>query len=301
VAVGSRPVWARVGGEDAAGDPDLELLSGSPIEAAARPGGSRCPTVIGAVPRAEAVWLPPVIPGVFYAVGMNYPRHIAHAASLGDARAVLPDRPEAGYRANNALTGHGSPIIRPAGVRGRFEAEPELVAVVGRTLRRATYEEAREAVFGWTIGNDVSARAWQHQDRTFWRSKNSDTFKPMGPWIETDLDALAQTTTLRIDGEERASFATGAMVFDPFDHLAEISRYITVSPGDVLWMGAESTCQIEPGQTVEIEISGIGVLSNPVLAETPDGPPDHRPGDGHRPGDSAAPHPERHTERRQQP
>ncbi|MCX4993024.1 MULTISPECIES: fumarylacetoacetate hydrolase family protein [unclassified Streptomyces] len=256
VSVGGRAVWGRVG------ERDVELLSGSPLDATRRePHGERGPTVIGAVPRGEAVWLPVVVPPVFYAVGMNYPRHIQHAG------AEAPTRPEVGYRANNALTGHGSPIVKPAGVTGRFEAEPELVAVIGRTLRHATYEEAREGVFGWTIGNDVSARAWQHQDRTFWRSKNSDTFKPMGPWIETDVDALAQTTTLRVNGEVRAAFRTGDMVFDPFDHIVEITRHITMRPGDVLWMGAESTCQIEPGDTVDVEISGIGVLSNPVHPE----------------------------------
>jgi 2-keto-4-pentenoate hydratase/2-oxohepta-3-ene-1,7-dioic acid hydratase in catechol pathway len=257
VSVGGRAVWGRVGEED------IELLSESPLEAARRRPHIECgPTVIGAVPLATAAWLPVVVPPVFYAVGMNYRRHIEHA------RGEVPTRPEVGYRANNALTGHRTPIVKPAGVEGRFEAEPELVAVIGRTLRHATYKEAREAVFGWTIGNDVSARTWQHQDRTFWRSKNSDTFKPMGPWIETGLDdALAQTTTLRVNGEVRASFPTGDMVFDPFDHIVEITKYITMRPGDVLWMGAESTCQIEPGDTVDVEISGIGVLSNPVQLE----------------------------------
>ncbi|MFJ4782226.1 fumarylacetoacetate hydrolase family protein [Streptomyces sp. NPDC088794] len=263
ISVGGRAVWGRVG------ERDIELLSGSPFEL---PSGSAheslsgsslegAPDMIGTVPVAEAVWLPPVLPPVFYAVGMNYPRHIAHAG------VETPKRPEVGYRANNALTGHRSPIVKPAEVTGRFEAEPELVAVIGRTLRHATYDEARESVFGWTIGNDVSARAWQHQDRTFWRSKNSDTFKPMGPWIETDVDALAQTTTLRVNGETRAQFPTGDMVFDPFDHLVEITRHTTVHPGDVLWMGAEATCQLEPGDTVEIGISGIGMLSNPVHLE----------------------------------
>ncbi|KPI00166.1 fumarylacetoacetate (FAA) hydrolase [Actinobacteria bacterium OK074] len=247
VSVGGRAVWGRVG------ETDVELLSDSPIEGD--------PQVLGTVPRADAVWLPPVVPPVFYAVGYNSPRHIAHA------QAATPERPEVGYRANNALTGHGSPIVKPVEVEGRFEAEPELVAVIGRTVRHATHDQARAAVFGWTIGNDVSARAWQHQDRTFWRSKNSDTFKPMGPWIETDVDALAQTTTLRVNGEERASFPTGDMVFDPFDHIVEITRYITLNPGDVLWMGAESTCQLQPGDTVDVEISGIGVLSNPVQLE----------------------------------
>ncbi|WP_046728787.1 fumarylacetoacetate hydrolase family protein [Streptomyces humi] len=247
VSVDGRAVWGRVG------EADIELLSASPIDGD--------PVVTGAVPRSAAVWLPPVVPSVFYAVGMNYPRHIAHAG------AETPVRPEVGYRANNALTGHGSPIVRPVAVEGRFEAEPELVAVIGRTLRHATYEEARAAVFGWTIGNDVSARTWQHQDRTFWRSKNSDTFKPMGPWIETDVDALAQTTTLRVNGAVRARFPTGDMVFDPFDHLVEMTKHVTVHPGDVLWMGAESVGRIEPGDTVDVEISGIGVLSNPVHLE----------------------------------
>ncbi|MGW1818598.1 fumarylacetoacetate hydrolase family protein [Streptomyces sp. NPDC002125] len=254
VSIGGRAVWGRVE-EDA-----VRLLSDSPLEGD--------PTVIGTIPLAEASWLPPVVPPVFYAVGMNYPRHIDHARLLGDKAGVVPVRPEPGYRANNALTGHGTAIVKPAGVRGRFEAEPELVAVIGRTLRHATYEEARDAVFGWTIGNDVSARTWQHEDRSFWRSKNSDTFKPMGPWIETDVDALAQTTTLRVNGEVRATFPTGDMVFDPFDHMAEMSRHLTLHPGDVLWMGAESTCQIEAGDTVDVEISGIGVLSNPVRAES---------------------------------
>ncbi|MEV6766860.1 fumarylacetoacetate hydrolase family protein [Streptomyces sp. NPDC051105] len=247
VSVEGRAVWGRVA------ETDVELLSGSPL--------ATDPDVLGTVPAAEAVWLPPVVPGVFYAVGYNYPRHIEHAG------ASTPDRPEVGYRANNALTGHRSPIVRPAEVTGRFEAEPELVAVIGRTVRYATHDDARKSVFGWTIGNDVSARTWQHQDRTLWRSKNSDTFKPMGPWIETDVDALDQTTTLRVNGEVRAAFPTGDMVFDPFDHIVEITKHITLHPGDVLWMGAESTCQIEPGDTVDIEISGIGVLSNPVHLE----------------------------------
>ncbi|TXS49525.1 fumarylacetoacetate hydrolase family protein [Streptomyces sp. OR43] len=253
VAAGGMAVWGRVH------DDHVELLSESPL--AGRP------TVIGSVATADAVWLPPVVPPVFYAVGLNYTRHIEHARALGNIAAVMPERPEIGYRANNALTGHLSPIVKPREVTGRFEAEPELVAVIGRTLRHATHEEARDAVFGWTIGNDVSARTWQHEDRTFWRSKNADSFKPMGPWIETDVDALAQTTTLRVDGRVRASFPTGGMVFDPYDYIVEMTRYLTLQPGDVLWMGAESTCGLEPGNTVEVEISGIGVLANPVREE----------------------------------
>jgi len=88
----------------------------------------------------------------------------------------VPTRPEIGYRANSALTGHRSPIVRPADCSEALVAEGELVAVIGSAVRHCTYAEARAAVFGWTIGNDVSVRGWQRSDRTFWRCKNSDTF-----------------------------------------------------------------------------------------------------------------------------
>ncbi|GAA2614683.1 fumarylacetoacetate hydrolase family protein [Paractinoplanes durhamensis] len=246
---GGRPAFGLVE------DDVIRLLDGSPLDGG-RPDG-RVRAVAG------VRWLPPIVPGVFYAVGYNYRSHVEHTAGK------LPERPEVGYRANNALTGHLSPIVRPAGVENRFEAEPEVVAVVRRTLKNASRPEAQESILGWTIGNDVSARDWQHADRTFWRSKNSDTFKPMGPWIETDVDPMVQTTTVRIDGSVVAKFPTGAMVFDPFDYIVETTKYITMHPGDVLWMGADATVQMEPGNVVDIEISGIGVLSNPVHSERP--------------------------------
>ncbi|MDQ4114905.1 MAG: fumarylacetoacetate hydrolase family protein [Actinomycetota bacterium] len=239
------------------------VLDGSPIT------GS--PAVVVEVPLSDLGLLPPVIPGVFYAVGLNYNRHIAHALEHDYDRAQTPTRPEVGYRANNALIGSGEAIVKPAEATGRFEAEGELVAVIGRRLKKASRAEAQDAIFGWTIGNDVSAREWQHADRTFWRSKNADTFKPMGPWIETDVDPMTSTTTVRIDGETKAEFKTGDMLFDPYDYLVEASRHLTISPGDVLWMGADSTVQLTPGSTVEVEISGIGTLRNPVIEATKEG------------------------------
>jgi 2-keto-4-pentenoate hydratase/2-oxohepta-3-ene-1,7-dioic acid hydratase in catechol pathway len=179
----------------------------------------------------------------------------------------VPERPEVGYRANNALTGHLSPIIRPSDCDEPLVAEGELVAVIGQPVRNATPEQAKDAIFGWTIGNDVSARGWQRSDRTFWRSKNSDTFKPMGPFIVTDADPLAATTTVRVDGEVQASFPTGDMLFGPYEYISVISRYITLSPGDVLWLGTDETATAVPGQVVEITIDGIGTLTNPVTEE----------------------------------
>jgi 2-keto-4-pentenoate hydratase/2-oxohepta-3-ene-1,7-dioic acid hydratase in catechol pathway len=212
--------------------------------------------------------LPPVMPGTFFCVGLNYADHVRHAQRSGHAVA-FPERPEVGYRANSALIGHGEAIVKPADCAGRFEAEGELVAVIGRTLRRCSRDEAQAGVWGWTIGNDVSAREWQHSDRTLWRAKNSDTFKPMGPWIDTDAEPLSATTTLSVNGESRASFPTGAMIFDPFDYIVEISRYITLRPGDVLWMGADGGVGMGPGDVVSVVISGLGTLSNPVAEERP--------------------------------
>jgi 2-keto-4-pentenoate hydratase/2-oxohepta-3-ene-1,7-dioic acid hydratase in catechol pathway len=212
--------------------------------------------------------LPPTIPNTFFAAGFNYAAHVEDNARLGFAPARASDHPEVGYRANSALIGGGATIVKPADVVGRFEAEGELVAVIGATLRNATPAEARAGVFGWTIGNDVSAREWQHADRTLWRSKNSDSFKPMGPWIVTDIDALAATTTITVNGEVKSTFATGDMIFDPYAFIVEITKYITMLPGDVLWMGAQGAVAIDGGDTVDIAISEIGTLSNPVVSGT---------------------------------
>jgi 2-keto-4-pentenoate hydratase/2-oxohepta-3-ene-1,7-dioic acid hydratase in catechol pathway len=220
-----------------------------------------------ALPFAELPLLPPVEPRTFFCVGMNYRAHAARAHAKGYAGAPVADRPEVGYRANNALIAHGDPIVRPADYDEPLEAEGELVAVIGKTVRHCTPAEAREAVLGWTIGNDVSARAWQRSDRTFWRSKNSDAFKPMGPCIVTDVDPLQSTTTVAVNGEAKATFPTGDMIFDPYEYIREISRYITLSPGDVLWMGTDETPSFVPGDTVEVSITGLGTLSNPVVQE----------------------------------
>jgi 2-keto-4-pentenoate hydratase/2-oxohepta-3-ene-1,7-dioic acid hydratase in catechol pathway len=218
------------------------------------------------IPVSELRLLPPVTPNTFFCAGLNYRAHAERAAYGGHA---IPERPEIGYRANSALTGHLSPIVRPADCDEPLVAEGELVAVIGRPLRHVSAAEARDGIFGWTIGNDVSARGWQRSDRTFWRCKNSDTFKPMGPYIVTsdEGDPLSATTTVRVDGTVQASFPTGDLLFGPYDYISAISRYITLSPGDVVWLGTDETATVVPGQVVEITIDGIGTLANPVIEE----------------------------------
>jgi 2-keto-4-pentenoate hydratase/2-oxohepta-3-ene-1,7-dioic acid hydratase in catechol pathway len=214
---------------------------------------------------ADARWLPPVVPGTFFCAGLNYQGHAQRASYGGHA---VPTRPEIGYRANNALIGHREPIVRPADCDEPLVAEGELVAVIGTPVpRHCTRDEAVHAVLGWTIGNDVSARSWQRSDRTFWRCKNSDTFKPMGPYIVTGSDPLSATTEVRVDGDLKASFPTGDMLFDPYDFICAMSRYISLRPGDVVWMGTDETATIVPGQVVEISIDGLGTLANPVTQE----------------------------------
>ncbi len=143
------------------------------------------------------------------------------------------------------------------------------MAVIGRQLRHVTPEEARDGILGWTIGNDVSVRGWQRTDRTFWRCKNSDTFKPMGPFIVTADEPTRSRPRprVRVDGELKASFPTGDLLFGPYDYISAISRYITLSPGDVVWLGTDETATVVPGQVVEITIDGIGTLTNPVIEE----------------------------------
>jgi 2-keto-4-pentenoate hydratase/2-oxohepta-3-ene-1,7-dioic acid hydratase in catechol pathway len=212
--------------------------------------------------------LVPVIPGTFYCAGVNYRNHIIAMAKKRGQEPVFPPKADIGYRANSALIAQDEPIIKPRDAGAQFQYEGELVAVIGRTARNVSKVDALNYVFGWTIGNDVSERTWQRDDRTLWRAKNSDTFKPMGPWIVTGLHPKDMTTTIRLNGRETDRFATGDMIFDAATFISDVSRYITLHPGDVLWLGTDGLPQnMTPGDTVEIEISGIGVLRNPIVGE----------------------------------
>ena len=215
----------------------------------------------------------PFVPLTFYAAGINYEEHVREAAALLGREPDLPAKADIGYRANNALIAHGEPIVIPAGATERVQYEGELVAVVGKTLKRTSQrvseEEALEYLLGYTIGNDVSERTWQAADRTLWRAKNTDTFKPMGPWIETDVELGNLYTTVRVNGNTVSNFATNNMIFGVAHYISEMSRYLTLHPGDMIWMGTDGATQnIKPGDTVDVEISGIGTLSNPVLSES---------------------------------
>jgi 2-keto-4-pentenoate hydratase/2-oxohepta-3-ene-1,7-dioic acid hydratase in catechol pathway len=220
-------------------------------------------------PLAGVKLLIPVVPQTFFCVGINYADHVRKMAQKRGTEPSFPKRPDIGYRANNALIAHEENIVKPADAGENFQYEGELVAVFGKRCRKVSRENALDYVFGWTIGNDVSERGWQASDRTLWRAKNADTFKPMGPWIVTGLDPADMQTTIRVNGKETDRFATNNMIFDTATYIAEVSKYCTIEPGDVMWMGTDGVpANIKPGDTVEIEISGIGTLRNRVVAET---------------------------------
>jgi 2-keto-4-pentenoate hydratase/2-oxohepta-3-ene-1,7-dioic acid hydratase in catechol pathway len=181
----------------------------------------------------------PLIPRTFYCAGLNYVRHLKEAADKRGEVPNIPTRAEIGYRAQNALIAHDEDVVIPRDATEQVHYEGELVAVIGRKAKHLSEKDALSCVFGYTIGNDVSERTWQREDRTFWRSKNTDTFKPMGPWIETDVDLDAMHTNVRLNGEVRTSFRTNDMLFGVAHFISTMTRYLTLYPGDVIWMGTE--------------------------------------------------------------
>ena len=238
----------------------IELVEGSPFASFKRTGHF--------TPLSEARLLVPVIPPTFYAIGSNYHDHVIKMAEAMGRKPVFYEQPRVGYRANSALIAHGEDIIKPRDAGEEFQYEAELVAVVGKKARRVSPQEALDCIFGWTIGNDVSERHWQVKDQTNIRAKNTDTFKPMGPWIVRGVDPDQMQTEVRLNGVTVHSFKTGAMLFDAAAVISEISKYNTLMPGDVIWLGTDDKpLNMKPGDDLEIEISGVGVLRNRVVGE----------------------------------
>jgi 2-keto-4-pentenoate hydratase/2-oxohepta-3-ene-1,7-dioic acid hydratase in catechol pathway len=210
----------------------------------------------------------PVVPRTFYCAGLNYTAHIIEQAKKYGAPPDLPQKPDIGYRAVNALVAHDEPVVIPRDATEKVQYEGELVVVVGRKVKHLSEADALSCVLGYTIGNDVSERSWQKSDRTMWRAKNSDTFKPMGPWIETAVDLAAMETTVRLNGKISTRFKTNDMLFGVATFISAMTRYLTLYPGDVIWMGTDGVSpNMRAGDVVEVEISGIGTLRNSFVTE----------------------------------
>ena len=219
-------------------------------------------------PLSSVKLLVPVIPPTFYAAGINYPEHVTWAANMRGEEPNLPTKADVGYRAINALIAQDEPIVVPKDATEQVQYEGELVVVIGKECKNVTQDDALDYVLGYTIGNDVSERTWQRGDRTLWRAKNTDTFKPMGPWVVTGLDPDDLHVRIILSGRVVGEYDVKSAIFGVREYISEMSRYMTLVPGDVLWMGTDgATENMKDGDVVEVEISDIGTLRNPVAWE----------------------------------
>ncbi len=212
--------------------------------------------------------LAPIIPPMLYAAGPNYRGHVEGMAARRGAAPVYPALPEPNFRSVHAIIGPEENILVPKGCSGAVQPEGQLAVVMGKKARKVSKEEALDCVFGYTIGNDISQRVWQSNDRTMFRGKNCDTFKPLGPWIVTGLDPTQLEITVRHNGRVWENFSSQDQIWDTATWIEEMSKYTTLHPGDVLWMGTQGADgDMFTGDTIEVEISGIGLLRNYLVAE----------------------------------
>ena len=198
---------------------------------------------------------------------MNYAAHIEWANKRTGGKYQLPEKADVGYRSPSALIPTEETIVIPADSAGPVQFEGELVAVIGKKARNLSEAEALSCVLGYTLGNDLSERTWQKQDRTLWRAKNCDTFKPMGPYIVSGIDPMKQHVAVRVNGKVAAEYDTDKILFSAQHFISRISQYTTLHPGDVLWLGTDGATEpdLKDGDVCEIVNEHIGTLRNPVV------------------------------------
>ena len=222
---------------------------------ATRPGGWELGR---AIDTRGVGYLPPVLPGKIVGVGRNYRQH---AAELGNE---MPSEPLLFLKAPSSLIGPTAPVVLPPESE-RVEFEGEIAVVVRDRLTRASAGEARAAVLGVTAACDVTARDLQRRDATFARAKSFDTFCPLGPGIEVGADLEDLSVVTRLNGEERQKGHSGEMEWGIVELLVYISRMMTLEPGDVVLTGTPAGVgPLADGDRLEVEVSGVGVLVNPV-------------------------------------
>ncbi len=213
----------------------------------------------------EVRLLSPVIPrSKIIGIGKNY---ADHAKEMGGA---VPEHLLAFFKPNTSVIGPGEPIIRPAGC-DEISYEGELAIVIGRFCKEVPAERVKDVIFGYTIANDVTARDWQRTDGQWWRAKGSDTFLPLGPWINTHLSLeeaghLSIQTT--VDDDLRQDGNTREMVRGITDLVVELTKSVTLLPGDLILTGTPAGVgAVADGQEISISIDGLGTLTNKLISE----------------------------------
>lgn len=206
--------------------------------------------------------LPPVSPSKIVCVGRNY---ADHAKELGNA---VPEEPIIFFKPPSSLNAHGCPIVYPA-ISQQVSFEGELGLIVGRRARNIRAAEAFDYIEGYTMVNDMTARDLQKKDGQWTRGKGFDTFCPVGPWwtpaAEVDFGSLRVTT--RVNGEVRQDAPVTDMLFNPGAILQFVTQFMTLEPGDLIATGTPpGVGLVQPGDRIEVEVSGLGTLENTVVA-----------------------------------
>ncbi len=245
---GEDPRFGVVDGED------LVVLAGDPMYAGYETTGER-------VPLRTTKILAPVIPrSKVVGIGLNY---YDHADEMGQE---APEFPIVFLKPNTTVVGPGDPIQIPP-VEGEIHLEGELAIVIGAIAKRVKAEDYADVVFGYTIANDVTARGVQETDGQWTRAKSYDTFCPIGPYIETELDWTDLKIQSRVDGEVLQRETTQQMIHKIPELIAYVSDIFTLLPGDIILTGTPAGVgPFTEGQTVEVSIEGLGSLINPAKA-----------------------------------
>ena len=272
---GDRIVLLRVDGDDGVTLLEEAAGPGADVLRAALAAGVEVATAAGEQVALDSVQpLSPVAnPSKLLAIGLNY---ADHARETG---AKLPETPVVFVKTTNSICGPGDPIRLPAAAPGQVDYEAELAVVIGRRARNVSEADALDYVLGYTCCNDVSARDAQFAGGGQWvRGKSFDTFAPLGPWIVT-ADEIPDPQTLPIrcilNGQTLQDSTTAQMVFSVAELVSFLSRDITLEPGDVISTGTPAgvgftrnpQVLLRPGDTVSVEIDGVGILTNPVMGD----------------------------------
>jgi 2-keto-4-pentenoate hydratase/2-oxohepta-3-ene-1,7-dioic acid hydratase in catechol pathway len=210
-------------------------------------------------PLPDVRLLAPILPSKVICIGKNY---ADHAREMGGEP---PEEPVIFLKPSTAVSGPGDPIQRPTLISERTDYEGELAVVIGRLCRQVPADRVAEVIFGYTCANDVTARDLQARDGQWTRAKGFDTFCPLGPWIETELDPADLALTTRLNGEVKQASRTSLLLHDVQALVMFVSQVMTLLPGDVLLTGTPAGIgPMKAGDEVSVAIEGIGTLSNPV-------------------------------------
>ncbi|RJP26066.1 MAG: FAA hydrolase family protein [Candidatus Abyssobacteria bacterium SURF_5] len=234
-------------------DSEIIVLAGDPLKKIEKKNVKRA--------LAEVALLPPTQPSKVVAVGLNYQEHIDETGM------EKPEAPILFIKPSTAVIAHNEPILYPK-TATRVDYEAELGVVIGKKCKHVSVGEAASVIFGYTCLNDVTERFMQMKDGQWTRAKSFDTFCPIGPWMETDMEPSGLRVEAYLNGERKQSATTEMFIFKIDELISFISGVMTLLPGDVIATGTPSGIgPMEPGDSIEIRVENIGSLINPVRKE----------------------------------